>query len=479
MKTKENVKAVERIVKLGVISALLVFEIFTADAQDYASMVDTRIGSKGEGHNFVGACYPFGMVQFSPNYFHPQRGFSILQMNGAGCANFGNFPVLPLLGNLSASPNDMNSFPAFKKINDAHAGYLSVTMEDKTLVELTVNNRIGVAKFTFDEDAEEGTILIGSGVSATFVNNAKVQITSNQTCEGFAEGGEFCGHKTGYRVYFAAEFDTPANSSGTWMKNKLIESGEQAYREKSGAYFSFDLNDKKEIGYRIAVSFVSVENAKENLAAGTTYDCFADYKQHAEQVWNENLGKIAVKSENYDRKVQFYTHFYRCLLHPNIVSDVNGEYMGADFKVHKTKNRDYYSSFSVWDTYRTQCQLVTMLYPEEASDMMQSVVDFAEQAGGLGRWVLANIETGIMQGDPTSILIANSYAFGAKNFDVEKAFEYMKKGATIPLLHSQDIEVRPQLADYLKYGYNPRSSLLLEYTSADFFNRAICRSGIR
>ena len=142
--------------------------------------------------------------------------------------------------------------------------------------------------------------------------------------------------------------------------------------------------------------------------------------------------------------------------------------MGADYKVHQIEpRRDGYSSFSVWDTYRTQGQLLAILYPKESGDMMQSLVRFAEQAGGYGRWILANIETGIMQGDPTSILISNSYAFGATNFDLDKAFYFMKQGATIPQRYSQNREIRPYLADYNNLGIAP-ASMLLEYTSSDY-----------
>jgi predicted alpha-1,2-mannosidase len=141
--------------------------------------------------------------------------------------------------------------------------------------------------------------------------------------------------------------------------------------------------------------------------------------------------------------------------------------MGADFKVHKTKLDDQYSSFSVWDTYRTQAQLVAMLYPEQSSEMMQSLVDFADQSGGYGRWILANIETGIMQGDPTPTLISNSYAFGATNFDLHKAYEYMKRGATVPFIRSQDQEIRPYLTEYMRDGHT-FASMMLEYTSSDF-----------
>ena len=120
----------------------------------YSNIVDTTIGSKGDalacGYSFIGACYPFGMVQFTPSFFSPQKGFVITQLNGAGCSNFGNFPVLPLAGSLKESPFDMNDFSSFNSINNASAGYLSVDMKDNIKSELTVTRRSGVAKFTFN-----------------------------------------------------------------------------------------------------------------------------------------------------------------------------------------------------------------------------------------------------------------------------------------------------------------------------------------
>ena len=448
----------------------LYLNVWNIHAQSYAQLVDPLIGSKGDGlgcgYSYIGATYPFGMVQFSPGFFTPQRGFGITQLSGAGCANMGNFPVLPLAGELRKSPNDMDGFKPYVEVNEANAGFLSVSMEDKTLAELTVNQRSGIARFSFD--GEKGTVLIGSGISATFVNNARVEITSASTCEGFAYGGEFCGAETRYKIYFAAEFNRDASDFGTWMKGTLLESAKLAYGKNSGAYFSFDTQTDNKVEYRIAISFVSIENAKENLRQSATEDGFDAYHESTSKVWDENLGKIKVASDNQDDLVQFYTHFYHTLIHPNLVSDFNGEYIGADYKVHKAQaGRDVYSSFSVWDTYRTQAQLVAMLYPKEASDMMQSLVDFADQAGGYGRWILANIETGIMQGDPTPILISNSYAFGATDFDTERAFYYMKRGATIPRLYSQDREIRPYLRSYNEKGIAP-ASMLLEYTSADY-----------
>jgi predicted alpha-1,2-mannosidase len=440
----------------------------TVISQNYAKMVDPLIGSEGDGlgcgFNYIGASYPFGMMQFTPSFFSPQKGFVINQLNGAGCPHMGNFPVVPRNGRLTSSPNDMNGYAPFSSVIEAQAGYLAVEMDDKTRADLTVNKRSGIARFLFTQN--EGTVIIGSGVNSTFVNNAGVKVTSKYTCEGFADGGEFCGTETKYRVYFAVEFDRPADLTGVWTKTALLESVPQASGPNSGAFFTFDTEENKEVNYRIAISYVSAENARANLEAANRQQTFDNYLQDCEKEWNKALGKIKVKSEDDDRLVQFYTHLYHSLIHPNIVSDVTGEYMGADFRVHSS-SRDVYSSFSVWDTYRTQGQLVAMLFPRESSDMMQSLVHFADQSGGYGRWILANIETGIMQGDPTAILIANSFAFGGKDFDVQRAFKHMRNGAVIPLLRSQEQEIRPHLTEYIRDGLAP-ASMMLEYTSADY-----------
>ena len=444
-----------------------------AYSQQLSEIVDTRIGTKGEslacGYSIIGATYPFGMVQFTPSFFSPQKGFVVTQLSGAGCSNMGNFPVVPLAGNLESSPNDMNSLEPFTDINNSSAGYLSVNSKKDITSRLTVTKRAAIAQFEFKE-SDNGTIIIGSGVNSSnekYIKNSFVNITSNSTCEGFTEGGEFCGTETPYKVYFAAEFDRPANELGTWSGNELTQSLTNQ-DQNSGAFFTFSTNKNKEVNYRIAISFVSIENAKENLKSENLNTTFDDYLINTQKVWNKHLGKIKISTTNEDKKVQFYTNFYHSLIHPNIVSDVNGDYMGADFKVYNNSNgKEHYSSFSVWDTYRTQAQLLAMLFPKESSEMMQSLVNFAEQAGGYGRWILANIETGIMQGDPTPILISNSFAFGAKDFDLKKAYKYMYKGAMEPRVNSQKQEIRPYLTEYINNGHT-FASMMLEYTSSDF-----------
>lgn len=447
----------------------------TANQMNYSSLVDTRIGTVGRpgdnglasGFTYLGATYPFGMMQLTPSHFAPQNGIVVNQISGGGCPEMGNFPVIAFNGQLKASPNDMKEFPFYKKILSSEAGYLSLEYPDNVIFETTVSKRSGVCRITFSEASGEGTVIIGSGINATSLTNSLVRITSSTTCEGYAEGGEFCGYSTDYRIFFAAEFNTPAKEKGTWIRNDLKKERLSIGGTNTGAYFTFDTSVNHSVEYKVAISYVSIENARENLRRDNNGRNFDQVLSDTRSEWNECLGKIKVTG-NTDRMKQFYTHFYHALIHPSVFSDVNGEYMGADWNVHKVSaGHDYYSIFSAWDTYRTQCQLLAMLYPDESSDMMQSLVDFAEQSGGYGRWILANIETGVMHGDPTPIIISNSYAFGARNFDIAKAYEYMRKGALVPGTYSQNVEVRPGLNTYIEKGIE-NASLCLEYTSADY-----------
>lgn len=192
-----------------------------------------------------------------------------------------------------------------------------------------------MARYTYPEGDEFGTVIIGAGIAATPIEQAAVVVTGPSSCEGYAEGGNFCGIRTPYKIYFVAEFDAPAAETGIWKDDTLTPGGRFAEGSTSGVYFTFDLGKSRNVQYRIGVSYVSVENARENLRAeNDTWD-FAAVRSAAEAAWNRCLGLIEVEGTNPDRIGQFYTHLYRALIHPNLCSDVNGEYMGADFRVHQ------------------------------------------------------------------------------------------------------------------------------------------------
>ena len=454
------------------VATLVVSLLPTAShAQDYSRKVNTLIGTQGNGWSsgylYPGATYPFGMVQFTPTYFTKQLGFVINQLSGAGCDHMGNFPTLPLSGELKVSPDSIINLRASLSKEKGTAGYYTTLVNDSIQAELTVTERTGMAKYSFSANENRGTVIIGGGVAATPIEVAAISITSPNSCEGYAEGGAFCGFPTPYKVYFVAEFDVPSASSGVWKEERLLPEEKFAEGRHSGVYFTFDLKNKKEVLYKIGVSYVSVENARENLKTENPAWNFAAVKQSAADKWNRYLGKIEVKGKNEDRIFQFYTHLYHSLIHPNVCSDVNGEYMGSDNKVYKSE-RNYYTSFSNWDTYRTQTQLMAMLAPDVTSDIVMSHQLFAiRSGGGFPRWVLANIETGIMQGDPTPVLIANAYAFGARNYDTRSILKTMRYGAEVPGANSQGVLTRPGLEQYLEKGHYDASAML-EYTSSDF-----------
>lgn len=460
-----------RIISLVAMIIMTSFAGVFSQSRDYAGMVNpltgTAVTGLASGYLYPGATYPFGMVQFTPSYFAKCAGFVINQLSGGGCDHMGNFPTFPVRGRLEASPDKIRDFRIAVSEESGHAGYYEAMVQDDIKAMLTVTKRTGMAQYVFPEGDETGTVIIGAGLAATPIQQAAVAITGPGRCEGYATGGSFCGYPTPYKVYFVAEFDADAVEVGTWKGKDLRYGGSFAEGEDSGVYFTFDLSESRTVRYKIGVSYVSVENARLNLETENPGWDFEGIKNAAETEWNSVLGKIEVEGTNEDRMEQFYTHLYRSLIHPNICNDVNGEYMGADFKVHKTL-RNQYTSFSNWDTYRTQIQLLSILDPEVASDIVVSHQDFAEQAGGsFPRWVMANIETGIMQGDPTPILIANAFAFGARNYDPQPIFRLMELGARVPGSKCQDVETRPGLAQYLEKGYY-KASAQLEYTSADF-----------
>lgn len=442
------------------------------NVESYAQKVNTLIGTKGvgwvSGYCYPGATYPFGMVQFTPSYFSKRSGFVINQLSGGGCEHQGNFPTFPVKGKLEMSPDNILNYRVDVSREKGHAGLYEAVVQNDIQAKLTVTERTGMAHYAYPEGEAFGTVIIGAGIAATPIEQAAVVITAPNKCEGYAEGGQFCGIPTPYKVYFAAEFDADALETGTWKQETVFPGASFAEGKNSGVYFTFGLkNGKSEVQYKIGVSYVSVENAKENLRTENPWWDFAKVQSLAEAQWDRILGKIDVKGTNPDRITQFYTHLYRSFIHPNVCSDVNGEYMGADFKVRKTRSK-HYTSFSNWDTYRTQIQLLSMLTPEVASDIVVSHQLFAEESGGAyPRWVLANIETGVMQGDPTPILISNAYAFGARNYDPKPILKSMRINAEVPGAMSQNVEVRPGLKQYLEKGYY-NASIQLEYTSSDF-----------
>jgi predicted alpha-1,2-mannosidase len=446
----------------------------------------------GGGHNFPGATVPFGMVQWSPDTTPADKngdgydyrdnhisGFSLTHLSGAGCGLYGDFPFLPTTEPITSSPADPGAAaldgkfqPGFSHSEEsARPGYYSMRLNPARgagiEAELTATTRTGVGRFTFPRNPHS-SVLINAGGSAKADDLAAVEINpAAREISGEASSGLFCGQRPRYKVYFSAVFDRPFHAYGTWTR-KVLEAGSTVASDsqspaanpketaQAGAYASFDTRKNPTVLVRVGVSFVSVANARANLAAESKGAGFGSVAAEAQRRWNQALGRIRVSGGSARNTATFYTALYHALLAPRTFNDVGGEYIGMDGAVHDTGGRTQYADISGWDTYRTQIQLLSILMPDRASDLVRSLLADADQSGCLPRWPYANGQSMTMVGDPADPIIASAFAFGARAFDRGAALRAMVRGATQPCESANGSFVERQgLAQYLELGFLP------------------------
>jgi predicted alpha-1,2-mannosidase len=448
-------------------------------------------GTFGGGHNFPGAALPFGMVQWSPDttpsaphsggYDHRDnhlRGFSLTHLSGAGCALYGDFPFLPTTEPMTSSPAASGGGlagrfqPGFSHSEEAGwPGFYEVRLNPvrgaDIDVALTATTRTGMARFEFRANPH-ASVLVDAGGSAQANDFAAVEVDpSRREISGTASSGLFCGQRPRYRIYFAAIFDRRFDASGTWEGGALDPGGRAAEDSQkpeanprttaqAGAYASFDTRKNRFVTARVGISFVSVDGARANLAAESRGRGFGAIGRLARKRWNQALGRVRVSGGPQRLLDTFYTALYHAFLAPRTFSDVGGAYPGMDGQIHQARGRVQYADFSGWDTYRTQVQLLSLLAPERASEMMRSLLADAAQSGCLPRWPYANGQSMTMVGDPADPILASAAAFGAGAFDRRAALEAMVRGATQPCRSTNgDYLQRQGLAPYMALGYVP------------------------
>jgi predicted alpha-1,2-mannosidase len=469
---------------------------------DPASNVDPFIGTDtspanaqlssgfNSGNVFPGASLPQGMVQWSPDttskpggYRYQQSsiyGFSLTHFSGRGCSSYQDFPFMPTTEPITISPTHSSAYAStFSHQQEvASPGYYQVYLNNSNIaVALTATLRSGFGRFTYPSSTES-TILINAGGSATgnSDNGTGVQIIGNNQVVGSASSGHFCGKANTYTIYFAAIFDHSFTSLGTWNGEDLTPGTRMSSGKHSGAYVTFDTTQNPVIQVKVGISFVSSANAYANVQAENPGWNFDSVRQNARAAWNARLSAIQVTGGTATELQVFYTALYHAYLHPNVFSDANGQYLGFDGQIHLAQGYIQYDNFPSWDMYRSLVALLALLDPRETSDMMQSLVADAQQSGGgLPRWEVANDNSAGMIGDSPDALIATSYAFGARNFDVQGAWRAMEAGASQPGTRSGRYEVREGLSDYLRLGYvsiqgqaDASAAITLEYAIDDF-----------
>lgn len=458
-----------------------------ADGYPLSSYVNPFVGastntelagaSHGLGKTFPGATAPFGMVQVSPNtitggdngpgysYEHTTiEGFAFTQMSGIGWyGDLGNFLVMPTIGDLHTfagtedKPEEGYRSRYDKSTEKASAGYYSVFLSDyKIQAEATALPHSGMLRFTFPESKEARIqVDLARRVGGTSTLQS-VEVVDDHTIKGWMQctpdgGGWGNGDgKADYTVYFYAQFSKPFSGHGVWsadipddwgrkredvcseryreaIRQAAIHPSVSAFEGKHlGFYANFETKPDEVILLKSGISYTSLKNAEENLAV--EMKDFDFDRTHAEcvRLWNDELAKVSVEGGTDEEKRVFYTALYHTLIDPRLCSDINGEYTGADKKIHQTGKFRKRTIFSGWDVFRSQMPLQTIINPEMVNDLVNSLVEIADQSGNeyLERWELLNAYSGCMVGNPAISVLCDAYRKGIRDYDVEKAYRY-------------------------------------------------------
>ena len=464
-----------------------------ARAQEPAECVDPFIGTTNFGTTNPGAVTPHGMMSVvpfnvmgsdtnvydkdarwwsTPYEYHNRffTGFAHGSLSGVGCPEMGSLLTMATTGPLDV---DYRNYGTAYKDEKASPGYYAVTLSKYgVLAEATATARTSAERYTFP--GGEGHILLNLGEGLTNESGATVRRVSDTEIEGSKLLGTFCYNPQAvFPVYFVLRVDRVPSASGYWKKQRPMTGVEAEWTPDNGTYklytrygrdlsgddigywFTYDgLSEGDEVVVRMGISYVSVENARENLEAEQAADAAFDViREQARKGWNEALGRIRVEGGTPEQRTVFYTALYHALLHPNLLSDVNGEYplMERSGETGITDG-ERYTVFSLWDTCRNVHQLLTLVYPERQAEMVRSMIGMYEEWGWLPKWELYGRETFTMEGDPSIPVIVDTWMKGLRDFDVAKAYEAMRKSATTP---GAENRLRPDIDPYIERGYIP------------------------
>jgi predicted alpha-1,2-mannosidase len=417
----------------------------------YAKYVDPFIGTGGHGHTFPGACVPFGMMQLSPDtridgswdgcggYHYSDKviyGFSHTHLSGTGCSDYGDILLMPTTGEPDLDNKHYSS--TFSHSNEkASAGYYSVKLDKSNiLVELTATTRAGMHKYTFPNNGTGNIVIDLMHRDKTL--ESRLNVLDKTHVEGMRRSEAWAKDQ---HIYFSLEFSKPFKASPLFLAE--TKEGESTTGKDHGAVFTFDTKAGEPILVRIGISTVSMEGARKNLQAEINTWDFEEVKANASKAWNDELGKIEVKSTDKDKLKVFYTALYHTMIQPNVNMDVDSMYRGRDNKIHKA-GYTHYSVFSLWDTFRGAHPLYTIIEQKRTNDFIQTFLSQYKEGGRLPVWELASNETDCMIGYHSVAVIADAAVKGINHFDMPLALEAMQKSAT------RDAE---GLTPYRDHGY--------------------------
>ncbi len=433
------------------------------------SYVNPFIGTGGHGHTYPGATMPFAMIQLSPDtrldgwdgcsgYHYSDNhiyGFSHTHLSGTGVSDYGDILLMPTTSVLFNNGSDGKRGYRSKFSHDnevAEPAFYKVKLDDTGIeVELTVSTRSGIHKYQYP--TAQNQLLILDLLHRDELLSGSIKRISDTELSGHRHSSAWAKQQ---KLYYYIKFSHPISVD--------LGASKTQYKHKKAA-FQFDNPKNEPVYVKIGISPVDEEGAKKNLEAEIGNKTFEQIKEEAQNIWEKQLEKIVVESDNKEYKTNFYTALYHTMIVPNIYQDVDGRYRGMDLKVHETKKFDYYTVFSLWDTYRAAHPLYTIIEEKRTSDFINTFIAKYNEGGIMPIWDISGNYTGCMIGYHAVPVIADAYLKGIRGFDAEKAFEAMKFSATRNWLG---------LKSYKEFGFIPMEeesesvSKTLEYAYDDW-----------
>lgn len=433
----------------------------TQPQQDFAEYVNPFIGTDFTGNTYPGATVPFGMVQLSPDngypgwnrisgYYYPDStiaGFSHTHLTGTGAGDLYDIMFMPVTNPyVEEKDSILGIYSKFSHSDEtAAAGYYSVLLKDYNIkVELTATERCGVQQYTFPESSASVFLNLRKALNWDATVDTRIEVVDSVTLQGYRMS---TGWAADQRVYFYTKLSRPFDSI-VIDTAAVIRDGKRTGTSYI-ARLDYKMKDGEKLMVRTALSGTGVEGAKLNFEAEAKGTDFNKYVADARAMWNRELSKIEITSDDVDAKTNFYTALYHTMTAPTISSDVDGSYWGMDKKVHKADNVTY-GTFSLWDTYRTEHPLLTYMHPARVNDMVKSFLNHYDQFGRLPVWNFYGNETDMMIGYHSVPVIVEAYLKGIGNFDAEHALE--------ACVTTANIDSYRDLGFYKENGYVPAYS---------------------
>ncbi|WP_243473141.1 GH92 family glycosyl hydrolase [Winogradskyella sp. MH6] len=420
--------------------------------------VNTFIGTGGHGHTYPGATMPFGMMQLSPDtrlegwdgcsgYHYTDEyiyGFSHTHLSGTGISDYGDVLLMPTNTiNFNNGSDGKSGYRAhFLHENEsAEPGYYKVHLDSTDIdVELTVSKRSGIHKYQFPS-AENQYVVLDLAHRDKLLDY-KINQLNDTEINGLRHSSAWAKDQ---RLFYHIKFSHPIKEI-VYDDSEGVAVSKNYKFESKKAIIQFENPNNEPILIKTGISAVDEAGAYKNLKAEVLNKDFETVKQEAQQAWESQLEKIVIESDDLDKKTNFYSALYHTMIAPNIYQDVDGRYRGMDLEIHETNEFDYYTVFSLWDTYRAAHPLYTIIEQEKTNDFINTFLAKYDEGGIMPMWDLSGNYTDCMIGYHAVPVVADAYLKGIRNYDTKKAFEAMKHSAT---------RDKFGLESYKNYGFIP------------------------